>query len=927
MRFNSEPRNDVCLFRSWRLSWLLPISTAVLGIAVSLTAAGVVHETAKARRHLELDQRLRGYGAALQQSIRQQVSVLHHLAAFLDAHDRTVDRETFRRFVAPILAREKGIQALEWIPRVRRQERAGLEAAVRRAGVEGFALRERAAGGALVPAAPRDEHFPVLYLEPMAGNEAAFGFDLASDPLRRQALVQAREAGGPIASRAIRLVQQPTGLGFLLFHPIFAGGKAPDSVAGRQESLLGFVLGVIQIPHLVERVMPTDFSTEAFLRLYERDGDAGDEKLIYASAAEMEGGSSAGTTRGSRLVDSLDLPGRQWTLELRPTPQMLASYRLWPSILALITGLLITGMLSASLPLVCFARSRALHADGRKRLRQIIDLVPHMLFVKDRDGHLLLVNQAMATAYGTTVEALEGSHPSALHGHPEELAATLEKERAVIDLGIASHETAETFTDHLGANRLLETSRIPFTLAELDQPTLLGIAVDVTESRRVSQLIAYQATHDTLTGLVNRLEFERLLGNAIDNAQQTGAEHALFYLDLDRFKLVNDAAGHMAGDELLRMVAELLHGHLQPGDTAARLGGDEFGLLLDDCPIMPAIERARRLVEGVSGLRFQWCDTSFECGVSIGIVALTRATENTVQLLRHGDVACYAAKEAGSNRIHVFDPHQEPGRHLAEMDNAMRLVRALDQDRLRLYSQPIVPLFGDTSVPVSFEILLRLVDGSGQVLPPGSFIPAAERFGMIGAIDRWVFKEACASYDTCFAATPEARMAINLSGSSITDDTMLGYVQAQLAEHKVPPHRICIEITETAAITNLAQAKRFMTALKMQGCRFALDDVGSGLSSFNQLKNLPLDYVKIAGSFVRDMVRNEIDHAMVAAINDVSHTMDLETVAEWVESREVIRALTRLGVDYAQGYALGVPVPIANSTDVLPGAFSARLAS
>jgi diguanylate cyclase (GGDEF)-like protein/PAS domain S-box-containing protein len=437
---------------------------------------------------------------------------------------------------------------------------------------------------------------------------------------------------------------------------------------------------------------------------------------------------------------------------------------------------------------------------------------------------------------------------------------------------------------------------------------------DVSQSRAMAQQILWQASHDPMTGLVNRRQFEHRLEQAIYNAKTYDEHHAVCYLDLDQFKVVNDTCGHIAGDELLRQIGGLLMDRVRETDTLARLGGDEFGVILNHCSIDQATSIANELRELVQEFRFLWDDKPFALGVSIGLVSITQGTEDLMSVLKAADAACYAAKDQGRNRVHIY---KENDTHLVrrqgEMQWALQIHEAFDNRRFRLYCQPIVPLGNTPSEGPYIEILVRLLNREGNVVLPGAFISAAERYDLMTAIDRWVVKEAF-RYFKHFEKKSTAGMihtcAINLSGKSVTDKDFLRYIQRRLKRYHVPPQRICFEITETAAIANLSNALNFIKELKNLGCRFALDDFGSGLSSFAYLKNLPVDYLKIDGTFVKDLDDDPIDQAMVQAINNIGHVMGIKTIAEFVETPVIAKRLTALGVDYAQGYSVAEPMPI-----------------
>ncbi len=434
---------------------------------------------------------------------------------------------------------------------------------------------------------------------------------------------------------------------------------------------------------------------------------------------------------------------------------------------------------------------------------------------------------------------------------------------------------------------------------------------DITETHRLSKQLSHQATHDALTELPNRRAFEEQLERALGQAREHGVEHAMCYLDLDQFKVINDTCGHVAGDELLRQLGQTLHAKVRRRDVLARLGGDEFGVLLGECTLAEARRVAGALRAAVEEFRFLWEGKSFRLGVSIGLVPVTAGSGSVTEVLSAADAACYAAKDQGRNRIHLFNEDDAAlARRQGEMQWVVRIQHALDEDRLRLDAQPIVPLDGASDEGSHYELLLRMLDDRGRPVSPGQFLPAAERYNLMGRLDRWVVRHAFerlaadpAALEELFACT------INLSGQSFSDDEFLGFVVGELERTGVPPEKFVFEVTETAAISNLATATRFMNALKGIGCRFALDDFGSGLSSFGYLKTLPVDFLKIDGMFVKDILDDPIDHAMVKCINEIGHVMGKRTIAEFVENDAVRERLRVIGVDYVQGYGVGRPQP------------------
>ncbi len=434
---------------------------------------------------------------------------------------------------------------------------------------------------------------------------------------------------------------------------------------------------------------------------------------------------------------------------------------------------------------------------------------------------------------------------------------------------------------------------------------------DVTELRGLARDMTYQASHDMLTGLVNRREFEIRTVQAIEAAKREGLQHALCYLDLDQFKVVNDTGGHIAGDELLKQLAAVLQARIRDSDTLARLGGDEFGVLLEACPLSKAKEIAEDLRGVIKAERFEWQGHSFEIGVSIGLVAITADSGDLADILSAADAACYVAKEQGRNRTHVFDAEDTAlVQHHSHMQWVQRLQKALENGSFELYCQRVQAVADSVTGMRYNEILLRMMEAGEEMIAPGFFIPAAERYHLMPAIDRWVVHEALRRLSGKQIWQTGECYAINLSGQSLGDENLLEFVTSELDSSGVSAERICFEITETAAVANLRSAQRFIAALRKRGCVFALDDFGSGLSSFAYLKRLPVDYLKIDGRFVKDMLTDPIDHAMVDSINQLGHVVGVQTIAESVENKAILDRLELLGVDYAQGFHVHRPEPL-----------------
>ena len=428
--------------------------------------------------------------------------------------------------------------------------------------------------------------------------------------------------------------------------------------------------------------------------------------------------------------------------------------------------------------------------------------------------------------------------------------------------------------------------------------------------------LAYQASHDPLTGLINRHEFECRVERAIQNAKVQATTHTLLYLDLDQFKIVNDTCGHAAGDELLQQLSQLLLGSVRHRDTLSRLGGDEFGMLFENCPLDKAVEIASSLLTSIQEFNFTWGESSFTLRISIGVVPIDHSTSDIASAMSAADSACYIAKEAGRNQLqiaHMGDRRLQE-RH-GEMQWASRLTRALEKDQFTLYFQPIIPCANKSRHYTYLEILVRLIDDDGTVIAPGAFLYAAEKYNMVSSIDRWVIENSMAWLaETEKSDGRPITISINLSGQTIASPDMLKFIIDKMEETGAPAEQIIFEVTETAAIANITSATSFMLTLRGCGFRFSLDDFGSGLSSFTYLKKLPVDFLKIDGAFVRDILSDPVDYAMVRSINELGQLLGKETIAEFVETTGLADALERMGVNYVQGYAFAKPRPLINHT-------------
>lgn len=554
--------------------------------------------------------------------------------------------------------------------------------------------------------------------------------------------------------------------------------------------------------------------------------------------------------------------------------------------------------------------SGAAHArdsDPGQRFADVFDEMPGMFLMLDVSGVIRSVNRFGAEHLGYAVEELVGARAIILEEpkRREELLEWLSE--CVRGAGSVSRRESRFLRNDGSALWVRASARM---LSGGDgEPMLLLACEDATTARTLSDQLSHRATHDSLTGLVNRWEFERRLQRVLDTSRHGDSEHALCYMDLDRFKDINDTCGHVAGDELLRQVGAQLAAHVRRRDTLARLGGDEFGALLEHCSLTQAKRVAGGLRRAVSDYRFHWEDKTFDIGVSIGVVAIDASSENLASVLGAADAACYAAKDEGRDRVHVYDAADRSlHRRRGELRWVARIGRALDQHEFKLFGQVIKPLSKNGGGDLGYELLLRLEEPNGQLVPPGHFMPAAQRYNLASRIDRWVITNALDWVDRHPEDLESMNiLGINLSGASLADDDFIGMAVNLLGRNHKLAEKICFEITEAAAVARLTSATAFITALRQLGCRFALDDFGRQMSSFEYLRTLPVDYVKINGTLIRDIAQDPVDFAMVRSINEIGQIMGKRTIAPFVESDAVLDRLRSIGVDYAQGYHLGRP--------------------
>ena len=767
-----------------------------------------------------------------------------------------------------------------------------------------FARREPAGEG--LP-----ERYVTRLVAPLRGNESLIGLDIRSQPANLRGLEMSRDSDQPVMSGAFKLIQRAGARertdGIVIRLPVFSPGPPPRNLAERRQRFAGSVAASFQVRSLIEHALPREDGQHMEVNVSDvTDPQARDLYLSPASAAAA----SAGGFK-YRFKREIEFGGRTWRMEFIGHPE--GNQLVWQPALTLLVGTIASLLLAALAWSTINTRSHARilahrmsvrYRESEARFRALNELLPTLVLLARPDGALVYANQAarIRLALADPVQA-----PQSLYQVFEDPGL-----REPIERAAEGDESMRNVSVRCGGDgyapfwATLSVSRI-----DLDgSPHLLVVANDITELRDLNEMLSYQAAHDPLTGLVNRREFGRRLDRAIEGIDAGGAPAALLYFDLDQFKIINDTSGHNVGDQLLSQLAALLGSHLVEGETIARLGGDEFGILLEPASRERAMDFAERMRLEIDGFVFSSDQRTYAVSVSVGLILLDRPGLSQREVLSLADTACYMAKERGRNRVHLYsEKDAETTRRRSEMEWASRLRQALIDDRFILHFQELSELHpGAEPEGVHMEMLLRLRDEDGSMVPPGAFIPAAERFGLMLQLDRWVVETTLANFARLHpSGQPVHLCAINLSALTVEDDTFAQFVLERLERYGVAPEKVCFEITETAAVASMVRVVDLMNSLRRVGCKFSLDDFGAGMASFGYLKNLPVDYVKIDGSFIRTIETDPISFSIVRAVTDIGHQLGLKVVAEWVTDERAMEILRGARVDYAQGYFLHKP--------------------
>lgn len=742
------------------------------------------------------------------------------------------------------------------------------------------------------------------FMSPQQGNEALFGFDIASQPENMAALLRARDTDRPMMSAPFPLMQfkdrqglDPQGVTVRL--PAYTQGTPPTTLAERRARELGALAISLRLEPMVGDALKGSVLGHMHVDIRDVGALPANARVFRTAPLPVDG--------AEVQVRRMEFGGRTWELRLWPRAQLAR----WSQLrMILVSGSTISVLLALLLWSQGVTQRRAIDigrrmsarfGESEARFRVLNEMLPALvLLAGTEDGRIIHANRAARTQLGC----------------------------------VAGMRLADLFADSvLGAQAMAEVARdgkwdsreavvlngagaglwVHAVLAQVEvdaAPHLLMVATDISAQREMTERLRHQAAHDELTGLCNRREFERQLRQALSNrAGRLAAEpFALLYIDLDQFKLINDLSGHMAGDQLLVQLAQVMRNNLRSSDVLARLGGDEFGLLAFDVDAAQAMALAEQMRGCIERSTFLWQGRSYMVSASIGVVVVDHDGRTLKDLLAWADSACYLAKDDGRNRVRVHSDDDDAARRMGEMEWANRLRLALEQDRLLLDYQEVVQLDGALVPATHVELLLRMRDENGGVVMPGAFMGAAERYGLMPAVDRWVIGTALSNFARLHPCGEQlAACAINLSGASIEDEGLADFILGAIERNAVPPHKVCLEITETVAVRDLLRVVRMIERLRAAGCRIALDDFGAGMASFGYLKNLPVDVIKIDGSFVRNLDSAPMNRIIIDAVARISHERGAKVVAEWVEDVRYLDVLRELGVDYVQGYALHRP--------------------
>lgn len=850
--------------------------------------------------------------AQLQNRINNSQDVISALSGWHHSHIEKSHHE-LSIFAREMLANHSHVYSIQYLRKVNETERPIFEAQMREEGYAAFNILDKTGGADFTQAKMRPLYFPLTFVEPLEpANSHLIGVDLSSDADLSKSIHAAIESGETVHSKPVTLFTgKPM---FILFKATYKGNLVPEDIKERIEHVDGLFAVVVSPEMLQPSILASLDATTTRVTLYHSSfnkQDVAGHLLNYDAPSHLD--RYDWLLPEFRKVVDMNSIGRPFIIEFCRDMRLSDINPALPTAIFLVylaTIFFIRHSLKGDLE---HSIATEISKDELFREKERAEVTLYSI----ADGVITTDNNNRIEHMNEVAQKLTGWRNGSATG--ELLGAvflTYDQVSGRPDTAILDDETLEHAAAGIRREFLLRSNdgreyAIKCSVARIRDRSdeVVGSVIvfrDVSTERAMAIQLEYQARHDELTGLYNRREFELQLGRSLERVGQGGKADVLCYLDLDQFKVVNDTCGHIAGDELLRQVTHLLRESIRDSDLLARLGGDEFGLIMLGCSIEKAKEIAAVLHQLIREYRFVWQGKTFDIGASMGLVEITPGIGSIHEVMSAADSACYVAKDKGRNRIFAYTLNDsELMNRQGEMQWAHKIHEAFANSQFVLYRQQVVPL-NNEQAPIHYEVLLRMRDDNGgSVVLPMAFIPAAERYNIMSDVDRWVVKNALAM----MSMEHDGRVVynLNLSGKSLNDENFLAFVVSEIESSGVDTQRICFEITETAAIANLSSARSFMNSLRKMGCSFALDDFGSGLSSFAYLKNLPVDYLKIDGSFVKDMMDDPVDLAMVTCIAQVGRVMGIKTIAESVENDDIKNQLKLIGVDYAQGYGVAFP--------------------
>jgi diguanylate cyclase (GGDEF)-like protein len=860
-------------------------------------------QTSQQREHYEVE------AETTMQLIAQRLAVaqasMDALVGLYQASDE-MDAALFTPFSEEILQGHRFIDSLQYLTYITRDEKQLFIDEMHESGFSQFSITSPARKNSW----PKDPDYYLVtsFLEPLTPSSAnLMGMDwLANDDVEHSFYKAAGE-------NASQLITAPPGLGksrhLVLLKPTYFGRSIEANAADRFEQVSGMFAIVLNWDQLTNFLHP------------EEEGHLPVEFSLLTEDGEMFAPHEPGSAE--YIETRIETDNLALTIRARYRPVLTQNTYLWVILSGLLCAIAysITVLELRSRYLLKRDKNRAQSQLYKERERAEVALrsINDAVITTDVDNNINYMNPVAEQMLDCSLADVRGRGLGNL--------VKLEFQ----PFGDAISDPVDFYIDmtqsnlrQTGIDIVLKTGTGQLSVDGNASPLmdsqgqLIGsmlVLRDVSLEQELTNQLVYQASHDSLTGLINRAEFENRVKEALELSRQNDKQNALCYIDLDQFKLVNDTCGHSAGDELLKRLAGVLQTLIRKEDLVARLGGDEFGLLLHDCDQKQACKRAETVRATLREMHFKWEDKIFDVSASIGLVMINRMSGSQSELMSAADLACYAAKDSGRNMVHIYHVDDvEIAEKYRQMQWLPRIKEAIKNNEFKLAIQTVASLDDDTSPRIIYEFLLRWPQNDGSLISPGLFIPTAERYDLMRELDGWVIEKALATIAQLKAELqyPADQMyTINLSGQSVCDPTLAEYIIGMLRRFEVDPQCICFEVTETVAIANFSIAIEFINRLRVLGCRFALDDFGSGLSSFGYLKRLPLDFLKIDGLFVRDMLNDPVDLAMVRTINDVAKVLKLQTIAEWVEDKATLDMLKSIGIDYAQGFHISRPVMVS----------------